>query len=166
MVTTPGERREIVILRTLVPEDVSRRRPPRHCKEPGCGQATREGKPYCSDHVDRHAYVQEVLRTLRERDEVDAEVARRGYRAVDPSSLTAQEMLVYIEVHGAKTVKRLARELNGDLAILRHYAEGLRRAGLVRLTPTRRRSTLVHPIPGALAKSQRSSNGGNDKQAA
>lgn len=31
------------------------------CRAPGCSQGTREGKPYCSDHVDHHSYVQDLL---------------------------------------------------------------------------------------------------------
>ncbi len=144
-----------MLLRTLTREEPDRRRPPRRCSEPTCNQATREGKPFCSDHVELHPYVQRLLAELREREEADERVRRRGPRAVDPLSLTSQEILTFIHVHGPKTVKRLARELNADLETLKLYAQGLRRHGLVKLTATRRKSTLVHPIPEAYAELRR-----------
>lgn len=144
-----------MLLRTLRREEPDRRRPPRRCSEPTCNQATREGKPYCSDHVELHPYVQRLLAELREREEADERVRRRGPRAVEATSLTSQEILTFVHVHGPKTVKRLARELNADLETLKIYAQGLRRLGLVRLTATRRKSTLVHPIPEAFAELRR-----------
>jgi hypothetical protein len=144
-----------MLLRTLRREEPERRRPPRRCSEPSCNQATREGKPFCSDHVELHPYVQRLLAELREREEADERVRRKGPRMVEPTSLTSQEILTFIHVHGPKTVKRLARELNADLETLKIYAQGLKRLGLVKLTATRRKSTLVHPIPEAWAELRR-----------
>lgn len=46
----------------------------RRCELPGCIQSTREGKPYCSDHVEMHPYVQAIL--AKKRDET-AKLERR-----------------------------------------------------------------------------------------
>lgn len=37
------------------------RRPTRMCEFAGCTHATREHKPFCSDHVEHHPYVQAII---------------------------------------------------------------------------------------------------------
>lgn len=37
------------------------RRPAQLCEAKGCSNSTREHKPFCSNHVDRHPYVQKLL---------------------------------------------------------------------------------------------------------
>lgn len=36
----------------------------RQCEEPGCASTTREGKPYCMEHLDRLPYAREVMRQV------------------------------------------------------------------------------------------------------
>lgn len=151
-------------LKTLLRHATERRSQPRYCEEPGCGAATREGKPFCPTHVERNPYVQQVLATLRSREQADERVRQRGARPTDVHSLTAQEILHFTEINGPKTVRRLARELNQSIEVIRAYAKGLERQGLVSLTLTRRRRTVVHPDLEAIALS-REPNGEN-KQAA
>jgi hypothetical protein len=55
------------------PNGKENRRGPTHCVEPNCGKPTKHGKTYCSDHITRLAYVQEVeARKLRRAQELSA----------------------------------------------------------------------------------------------
>jgi hypothetical protein len=127
-----------------------RRIAPRHCEHDGCDQATREGKAYCSDHVEEHPYVQGLLNRLAERDRQDDDVARRGSKAVDLGGITAQEILAHLAFHGPRTEERLCRELNVGDKTVAGYVQALKRARLVTLGTTKRGSTLVKPARRAL----------------
>ena len=62
--------------------------PPRECAARGCFNSTREGKPYCSDHVKQHPYAQKVLAELARQEDEERKVRRVGARAVDVGGLT------------------------------------------------------------------------------
>jgi hypothetical protein len=124
-----------------------RRLAPRHCEREGCHQATREGKAFCSDHVEEHPYVRDLMARLAEREAQDDLVSKRGAKAVDlESSITVQEILQHLDFHGARTEERLCRELNLDTRTLHGYVQALRRRRLVTLGTTKRGSTLVKPL--------------------
>jgi hypothetical protein len=120
-----------------------RRLSPRHCEAPGCIQATREGKAYCSDHVEMHPYVQDLIARLEQREAEDERVAKRGPRAVNLQGITSQEILQHLAFHGPRTEERLCRELNLDVKTLQGYVQALRRKKLVTLGHTKRGSTVV-----------------------
>jgi len=115
----------------------------RYCDALGCRQATREGKPYCSEHVEEHPYVQQLISLLSERDHEESRVRRQGPRAVDVSGLTAREILQFVKVHGQRTVQRLARELNIDFKTLEGYVKALKKSGLISTSQTRRGATVI-----------------------
>ena len=115
----------------------------RYCEAEGCGVATREGKPYCSEHVEQHPYVQRVLAQLEKRETEEARVHEVGARAVDPSGITAQEILQFIRLHGPRTVPRLARELNLEVKTVTGYVRALERRKVVETDTTRRGALIV-----------------------
>ncbi len=115
----------------------------RFCKELGCEQTTREGKPYCPDHVENHPYVQEILDTLAAREAEERQVRSQGARAVDPRGLTAKELVLHLSLHGARTLERLSRELQLDPRIVDGYVSALVERGVVTLGRTNRGSTVV-----------------------
>jgi predicted transcriptional regulator len=120
-----------------------RRLSPRHCEATGCSHATREGKAYCSDHVEMHPYVQDLITRLEQREEEDERVNKRGPRAVNLQGITTQEILQHLAFHGPRTEERLCRELNLDVKTLQGYVQALRRKKLVTLGHTKRGSTVV-----------------------
>jgi len=125
----------------------SRRRRATRCSAAGCDEATREGKPFCTEHVEEHDYVQDLLATLEAQDAEIQRVARLGARAVDPEGLTACEILNTLRVHGPRTVRRLARELNHEAKVLEAYVKALERRGLVTKDKKgRKRRRLVHLV--------------------
>ena len=115
----------------------------RSCDAPGCSATTREGKPYCPDHVEQHPYVQSILDLLTAREEEEASVRSRGARAVDPDGLTARELLLHLSLHGARTLERLSRELQLEMEILKGYISALESRQLINLGRTHRGSTVV-----------------------
>jgi hypothetical protein len=120
-----------------------RRLSPRHCEAPGCVHATREGKAYCSDHVEMHPYVQDLMSRLEQREDEDDRVQKRGSRAVNLQGITTQEILQHLAFHGPRTEERLCRELNLDAKTLQGYVQAMRRSKLVTLGHTKRGSTVV-----------------------
>ncbi len=115
----------------------------RFCDISGCTQTTREWKPFCPDHVERHPYVQSILSTLAEREDEEEKVRQRGPKAVNPTGLTAKELVLHLSLHGARTVERLSRELQLDSKVLDGYVGALVRRGVVALGRTNRGSTVV-----------------------
>jgi len=115
----------------------------RFCRSSGCVQTTREGKPFCPDHVEHHPYVQEILGTLAEREAEEERVRTTGAPAVDPTGLTARELVLHLSLHGARTLERLARELQLDPAVVDGYVDALVERGLIALGRTNRGSTVV-----------------------
>ena len=127
----------------------------RHCEMEGCGAATREGKPFCSEHVERHPYVQQVLAQLERRETEESRVFEQGARAVDPSGITAQEILQFIRVHGPRTVPRLARELNLEVKTVTGYVRALERRKVVSTDTTRRGALIVRLYEQKARRSRR-----------
>jgi hypothetical protein len=126
----------------------------RYCQQPECGAATRQGKPYCSAHVEAHPYIRDLLGRIEGKEAEEARVRERGAGAVDPQGLTAQEILRFLIVHGERTVPRLARDLNVDLVTLRSYVAVLVAAGRIQTRPNRRGSSVLtyvepDPVPAA-----------------
>lgn len=115
----------------------------RACLNDGCYQTTREGKPYCPDHVEDHHYVQEILGVLREREAEEDRVRKRGPSAVNPEGLTAQELVLHLSLHGSRTVERLSREFQLEARVMHNYVDALMQQGLVVLGRTTRGSTVV-----------------------
>jgi hypothetical protein len=115
----------------------------RGCQHAVCEQTTREGKPYCPDHVESHPYVRDILDTLAARHAEEDAVRTVGAEAVNLSGLTARELLLHLSLHGARTVERLSRELQLDSQVLKGYVSALVGDGRVELGRTHRGSTIV-----------------------
>ena len=115
----------------------------RSCKITGCQNSTREGKPFCPDHVERHDYVQGILEILARREAEEDRVRRKGASAVDPQGLTAQELILHLSQHGSRTVERLSREFQLESEVMRDYIDALLERGLVQIGRTARGSPIV-----------------------
>lgn len=111
----------------------------RTCVADGCERTTREGKPYCLDHVERHGYVAELQGKLRNR-EAEEERARRG-KAPGMDSLLVHEVLHHVRVRGEATTRRLAADMKSDRQAVLTVVRELARRGHV--ATRRRKSDLV-----------------------
>ncbi len=132
----------------------------RYCEVPSCTQTTREGKPYCPDHVDRSPYVQDVLSYLatqedeqdiakRESERLKAKPRAKLRDFVDLQGPTVKAILQQLDQHGARTMERLARETNTDTDVLDIFVRALIKANIVVLGQTNRGSTTVRLIKPA-----------------
>jgi len=120
-------------------------RPP-SCDLPDCDRSTKERKPYCPDHVDRHPYVAKLVEVIEAAErEMDA-VRRRGSRAVTPDGLHAQEVLREVQAHGERTFKRLARDLRMEPRVVQDYCRALARQGLLEVGRNGRRDMVARTV--------------------
>ena len=115
----------------------------RSCESRGCSNTTREGKPFCPDHVENHDYVRTILKALQEREAETARVRQHGPCAVDTEGLTAKELVLHLSLHGSRTVERLSREFQLESNVMFNYVSALRSEGRVVLGRTTRGSTVV-----------------------
>lgn len=115
----------------------------RHCEVPDCGVATRAGKPFCSNHVEKHPYIQELLHIMMDSEIEEARVRQIGPRAVAADGLNSLEIVRFVRVNGERTVPRLARDLNMDLPTLEAYVKALKRRRLIRLGKNKRGTPLI-----------------------
>lgn len=120
-----------------------------------CLNTTREDKPYCSGHVGRFPYVQEILAQLANREHELLAVRQQGWRAVDIDGPVVKDILERLRKHGPRTIERLRRDcLDGDgcldgaaQVVIAAYKNALARAGLITLGRTRRGSTTLRAVP-------------------
>lgn len=148
----------------------AKRIPGRPCEEPSCfdprtrrPKTTREGKPYCDDHVEKNEYAAHVLRELarRETEEIDI-VTGRASKAETADSLISQEIMNYLTQRAkSATVERLVRELNvqvvvtkiagkdrffDPMALVTKCGLALRAAGKVKIGQNKRHSTVLRLV--------------------
>lgn len=116
----------------------------RYCEARGCNQTTREGKPFCSDHVDHHPYVRALIDQLDSNNDEEFEVRRKGARAkINMNGVNATNILLILKNNGPRTVERLARETQLDEKVLDGYIAAFARQRLVDFSRTNRGSRIV-----------------------
>ncbi|MCA8921624.1 MAG: hypothetical protein KDD82_07415 [Planctomycetes bacterium] len=118
----------------------------RKCGAAGCMESTREGKPYCPEHVLMNPYVRELLERLAGREAEEQKVLRVGQRAVDPEGITAQEILSYLRVHGQRSLPQLGRELTLDVKLVGSYVRVLESKRWVKTKRDARGMTFALPV--------------------
>jgi hypothetical protein len=112
-----------------------------------CGGGTREGKPFCPEHVEQSPYVQSVVNALRAADDEIARVEKNGWQSVNIKGTKVAEILLHLRMHGSRTLDRLLREVFIGCCTkkaARAYITALERHGLVSVSITQRRGEMVH----------------------
>lgn len=132
-----------MLARTVAPPPRPHTPSTRGCKVDNCEQMTREGKPFCPEHVDEHPYVQNLLSSLADRQAEEERVRSAGAPEVDIDGITARELVLHLSLHGARTVERIARELQLDAEIVRGYVAALHERDLITQSTTNRGSLVV-----------------------
>lgn len=105
-----------------------------------CGKLTRDAKPYCTDHVFRMPEVQRILEDLR-----TVEHERSGGR-VDLDGIATRDVLLELELHGERTIERIAKVLCEPVRYIERIAYRLERAGLVVSDTNRRGYTTLAKV--------------------
>lgn len=124
----------------------SRKSLSRPCAHPGCRQKTREGKPYCPEHIENLTQVKEILAQL-EGKRAEEEVANLGgWKSINRDGITTHEILQMLDLHGPRTMERLARDLKLTEVQISSYIKALKSWNLVTTRRTARGSTIVSII--------------------
>jgi hypothetical protein len=132
----------MVRLATL-PRNTGSKSSSKSCDDTGCKKTTREGKPFCPDHVDLHDYVQNIQAIILAQETERTEVEKKGAKAVDVNGNTAKEILLVLMMNGSRTLRRISREINLDNVLVQAYVDALEKAGKVRTGVTTRGDTTV-----------------------
>lgn len=104
--------------------------PTDRCRHPGCGASTREGKPYCSDHIENCDYIKKVLAEIDRRDN-ESKTLDSG-RWVTQNSHLVHEALIVLE-GGTFTAARLGRILDVSEPAADTLIRMMARRGYVRI---------------------------------
>ena len=76
----------------------------------GCGKTTREGKPYCSPHINLSPYIQEILGKIEARNVEEALLAKER-RLVPKNGFFVRESLLLLRTKDF-TAKSFSRRLD------------------------------------------------------
>lgn len=79
------------------------------CQHPGCETTTREGKPYCSSHIENCDYIRAVIAEIARRD-AESRHLDSGRWVADNAHLI-REALILLE-HGSFSAARLGHMLD------------------------------------------------------
>ncbi len=115
----------------------------RDCSVETCTRATREGKDYCTSHVELHPYVRELVQRIEDRGAEDDLVRLKGSSEVNLTGITVAEILLSLRNGGARTEERLTREVQLDKTIIHNYLIRLSMEGVVRFGRTSRNNISV-----------------------
>ena len=96
----------ISVFRARVPVPSTGKAANPRCNEKSCKRTTREGKPYCSDHVELSTYVKTILTQLDLRDS-EAERLAAGKTIARRGHLIRETLLMLTQ--GSYTAAKLSR---------------------------------------------------------
>ncbi len=66
-----------------------------NCQDKECLKSTREGKPFCSMHIEQAPYIKNILRQLADRNE-EAKLLEKRSARLDPDSFFIRETLLLL----------------------------------------------------------------------
>ena len=135
---TPG-----TLFRAMLPTSPTSRVSNPRCKEKECDRTTREGKPYCSDHVEHSPYVRRVIEELELRDREAASLAKGG--TVSPNGHLVRETLLMLE-QGSYTAAKLSRLMDISHNSTETLIREMSRMGLAHLGKTDRGSLIISKL--------------------
>ncbi|RJR06227.1 hypothetical protein C4588_08060 [Candidatus Parcubacteria bacterium] len=114
-----------------------------------CGETTREGKEFCTNHVENHSYIKDLMSRMHARDEEDHKVMMEGSAAVNYDGVTVQEIMIHLRQTGTKTIDGLSKALSLDKTVIQKYVFALRDRNQVEIFSTQRESMAVRLLGNA-----------------
>lgn len=87
------------------------------CSAPGCGKVTRDGKPYCSNHVLMMDYARRLAMSVGQR-EWEITQGEKGNLPPQDGVLIA-DAICLLEQHGRLTIESLSRRLGVSKKVVR-----------------------------------------------
>ena len=129
--------------RTVLPEPSNGRTGASYCKLEECNESTREGKPYCSDHIGHSPYVKALLREIEIREDEASRLCRG--EDIGCEARLVKETVTLLQ-NGSYTSARLARMIDIEPEAAISLIKLLDRNGLARMGKTERGSMTVRRI--------------------
>lgn len=118
----------------------------RYCEHKNCNERTREGKEFCSGHVDQLPYVQKLLDRIEEKDKEVEAVRKKGKKAVSATSENLKEVKTHLEFNGPRTTKRLQRELQLTSSGLEGFLDYMEEEDQITRSRTSRGDETIHLV--------------------
>lgn len=111
-------------------------------------KATRESKPYCTDHVEKHPYVVKLLQEIEQREAEVSVLERFRSRRPSRTSFLIEELIrdLMYGCEGAATVPRLCRNLQLGTSLVTRIARVAAEEDLVVLGKNSRGFVTVHLV--------------------
>jgi hypothetical protein len=82
----------------------------RDCEAVGCRKSTREGKPYCSNHIEKAPYIVGILGKLDQRAQEEA-ILEKGRRHIPQDGFFVKEAVLLLRTKDF-TIKSFSRRLD------------------------------------------------------
>lgn len=96
-------------LRRLLPESGSHKGT-RDCESPDCTKSTREGKPFCSKHIESSPYIRVILAKLAKRDQ-EVKILEDFVKEIPLNGFFVREALLLLRTKDF-TIKAFSRRLD------------------------------------------------------
>ena len=110
------------------------------CEFSGCKRTTREGKPFCSDHVESSPYVKAVMAEIALRDDEERLLAKGEPPSCDGHLV--RETLLTLE-QGSFTSAKLSRLMDISHDATETLIRFMAKEGLVRMSKTDRGALVI-----------------------
>ena len=110
-----------------------------------CGGKTREGKDFCGDHISELPYIKKLLQRIQDKENEVQKVRKKGKKAVAPSSENLKEIKTHLEFNGARTTKRLQRELQMTESTIEGFVDYLEDEEHIFRSRTTRGDDVINP---------------------
>lgn len=141
-----------VVIRTLSKRDYAMKdaspnhfrghRRGRTCAQAGCNKTTRQGKPYCTDHVLQNDYAGLVSKRFVDHEAEIQRIEKRGASAVDLDGVFVLSVLNHLR--GIEVTRRkLTKDFSVSLKVIDAVVNKLRRHGLVQSHYSKRGTEFV-----------------------
>jgi len=130
-------------LRPLLPESGTHKGT-RNCEAQGCSKSTREGKPFCSKHVESSPYIQSIQRQLDNRA-IEEAMLEGGRRLLNQNGFFVRESLLLLRTKDF-TAKSFSRRLDISHKAAERLIDLLVRWGYARRVKTSRGGSTVSGI--------------------
>ncbi len=131
------------LFRTMLPAGVNGRTSNPRCDAITCERTTREGKPYCSDHVELSPYVKGVMEELALRDTEARALAND--QPIKRDGHLVRETLLMLE-QGAYTSAKLSRLMDIPHDSTETLIRIMAREGLAKMSKTDRGALVISRI--------------------
>jgi len=123
-----------------------------NCAESSCKKTTREGKPYCSDHVELGNYVKKVLRELALRDSESRQLEAGAL--INPKGHLIRETLLMLK-QGSYTEAKLARLMDISHKAASELIKQIYDRGLARIGHTDRGALTIYRLSDKKASAKK-----------